>query len=60
MSAILKLCNATGEDFQHLLTGVRKDLKVGTLKLEDLFEVEAAPDFSGLFLIEAKRLKRRQ
>jgi transcriptional regulator with XRE-family HTH domain len=54
--AVLKLCQKTGADFQFLMTGLSSLLgKPG--RLNEIFDVEDAIDFSGIFLIEAKRLR---
>lgn len=58
-AALLRLCKALNADFQHLLTGEFSTLSPKDLKLEDVFDVENSPQFSGVFLLEAKRLKRK-
>ena len=57
-SVVLALAQATGEDFQYLITGVRSTPMSG-LRIEDLFNMERDADFSGVFLIEAKRLRMK-
>lgn len=57
LQAVLKLCKAVKSDFKFLLTGEKSEL--GDLDLKDLFNIEDDPTFSGLFLLEAKRLKRK-
>ena len=59
--AVLKLCKAFKCDFQWLLTGIKSEQsKASEIGLSEIFEIEEAPDFSGIFMIEAKRLKRRK
>jgi len=58
--ALVKLCRALKCDFQWLLTGTRPELSAKDQSLAELFEIEPSPDFSGLFMIEAKRLRRRE
>lgn len=53
---ILKLCQAINCDFQWLLTG-KRSVAVATDNLQEIFDIEDEPDFSGIFKIEAKRLK---
>jgi transcriptional regulator with XRE-family HTH domain len=57
--AVLRLCKALGLDFQQMLTGEFSNFAPKDLKMEDLFETQTEPAFSGLFQIEAKRLRRR-
>lgn len=59
--ALLKLCQSLSCDFQWLLTGVRsKALAEATSpNLAELFQIEEAPQLSGIFMIKTKRLKRR-
>lgn len=58
--AVLKLCTALKCDFQWLLTGSHAETKVREMALQEIFETENDPAFSGIFQIEAKRLKRRK
>lgn len=58
--AVLKLCNTLKVDFQWMMTGTIAERKSKDISLSELFDIQDAPDFSGLFLIEAKRLKRRE
>jgi transcriptional regulator with XRE-family HTH domain len=58
-SVILKLCEALGADFQYILTG-KVSLTFTPNRLNELFDIEDAPDFSGLYLLEAKKLKWRK
>lgn len=53
---LLKLCKAINCDFQWLLTGQRST-PIATDNLQEIFDIEDEPDFSGIFKIEAKRLK---
>ena len=60
LQAVLRLSRALGADFQQLLTG---ESSVSHTPLDasisDLFEVEDSADFSGIFLVQAKRLRRK-
>jgi transcriptional regulator with XRE-family HTH domain len=56
--ALLRLTESLGVDFQMLLTG-KPSNSLSARQMEEVFEVEEAIDFSGVFLIEAKRLKWR-
>ena len=55
--AVLRLSQELQVDFKWLLTGEKTELK--DLQLADLFDMESDPSFSGLFMVEAKRLKRK-
>ena len=57
--AILKLCKATGADFQWLLTGLPTSKSQSTAPLSEIFNIEHDSSFSGIFMIEAKRLKKK-
>lgn len=57
--AVQKLCRALKCEFEWLLTGEVSKLEIKGLSLAELFEVQDEPAFSGLFQIEAKRLKRK-
>ena len=57
--AVQKLARALGCEFEWLLTGSSSSLDLAKLSLSELFDVVDEPSFSGLFQIEAKRLKRR-
>lgn len=59
LSAVLKLCQELKVNFQWLLTGTAESTNLREATLSELFEMENDPTFSGLFMIEAKRLKRR-
>ncbi len=59
LSAVLRLCQAIKVDFQWLLTGQHSEVRLEDLSLNEIFEIEHDPAFSGMFVIEAKRLKRR-
>ncbi len=56
---VLKLCNELKCDFQWLLTGTRDKINAKEMSLSELFDMENDPTFSGIFMIEAKRLKRK-
>ncbi len=55
--ALLRLCKAISCDFQWLLTGTRSNPVASTSNLHEVFDVQDDPMFSGVFMIEAKRLK---
>lgn len=55
-SALLKLCRAVNCDFQWLLTGEQSRPK-NQANLTEIFDIQDDPAFSGVFIIEAKRLK---
>lgn len=55
--AIQKLCRAMNCDFEWLLTGSQSKVDLKEIALTELFESEADPSFSGIFQIEAKRLR---
>ena len=57
-NAVLKFCKAIGCDFQWLLTGERS-LSSKASPISEVFETQDEPSFSGIFMIEAKRLKKR-
>jgi transcriptional regulator with XRE-family HTH domain len=58
--AVASLANALGVDFQWLLTGVHGAAPtINALSLAELFDIETDPSFSGLFMLEAKRLRRK-
>lgn len=59
LDAVLKLCVALKADFQWLLTGTQSDTNRQDISMSELFESTDEPALSGLFLIEAKRLKRK-
>lgn len=59
LDPIVLLCRALKCDFQWLLTGTRSELSSKELSLTELFDMQADPMTSGIFMIEAKRLKRR-
>ena len=57
-TALLKLCRALNCDFQWLLTG-EQSLPKTKANLTEIFDIQDDPTFSGVFMIEAKRLKIR-
>jgi transcriptional regulator with XRE-family HTH domain len=57
--ALLRLTDSLGVDFQMLLTGKPAN-PVPLRDIQEVFEVEEVVDFSGVFIIEAKRLKWRR
>ena len=58
-SGLLKLCQELGADFQYLMTGVPSSA-IPASRLGEIFEIEDSPEYSGVFLLEAKRLKWRK
>lgn len=56
---LLRLCEHLGADFQNLLTGI-PSRGLGMTNLTEIFEIEKSTELSGIFLIEAKRLKPRK
>jgi len=56
---IIKLCEALSCDFQWLLTSTKSKTTSKNISLHELFEIEEGTSFSGIYKIEAKRLKRR-
>ena len=59
LEAVLKLCRALKTEFQWMLTGTRDSVDTKDLTLSEIFDIQDDPAFSGIFKIEAKRLKRR-
>ena len=60
LQAVQRLATAINCDFEWLVTGTTsKKHKVDELPLTQLFDIETDSTFSGLFLLEAKRLKRK-
>ncbi|MBY0386064.1 helix-turn-helix transcriptional regulator [bacterium] len=57
--AVLKLTEALKADYQYIMTGKPSNL-IPASRVGEIFEVEDSAEFSGLFLIEAKRLKWRK
>ncbi|MEK6627204.1 MAG: helix-turn-helix transcriptional regulator [Bdellovibrionota bacterium] len=55
--AVQKLCRAMNCDFEWLLTGSQSKVDLKEIALTELFESEPDPSFSGIFQIEAKRLR---
>jgi transcriptional regulator with XRE-family HTH domain len=60
MSAVLKICESLQVDFQWLLTGENSRSNLKDISLAELFDMADEPDFSGIFQIELKRLKRKK
>lgn len=58
MEAVFRFARGVNVDFAWLLTGKSEPSK--TPSISDLFETSDVPDMSGIFLIEAKRLKVKQ
>jgi transcriptional regulator with XRE-family HTH domain len=59
-AVLLKLCRTLKIDFQWLMTGEAKEFNPSELGLGQIFDVEPDSAFSGMFLIEAKRLKLKK
>ena len=59
LNAVLKLCQELKIDFQWLLTGTSGSADLRDATISQLFDMENDPTFTGLFMIEAKRLKRK-
>ncbi len=57
--AVQRLCRALKCDFEWILTGQKSRLEGKDLSLAEIFDVQDEPSFSGIFKIEAKRLKKR-
>ncbi|MGK5087041.1 helix-turn-helix transcriptional regulator [Bdellovibrionota bacterium FG-2] len=57
--AVQRLCRALKADFEWILTGEKSRIEGKDLSLSELFEIQDDPAFSGIFMIEAKRLKKR-
>ncbi len=55
---LLRFCKAIGCDFQWLLTGEQSQLRTNA-NLNEVFDIQDDATFSGIFMIEAKRLKVR-
>jgi transcriptional regulator with XRE-family HTH domain len=58
-NAVLKFCKAIGCDFQWMLTGEDSSPHQIQSNLSQFFDIEDDPMFSGIFKIEAKRLKKK-
>lgn len=58
--SVQKLARALKVDFEFLLTGVQSRLNIQDISMTELFETEADPTFSGVFRIEAHRLRRKE
>ena len=59
-SAVLKFCKAVKCDFQWLLTGEQSQGEDSRTNLSEIFDIQNEPAFSGIFMVEAKRLKKRE
>lgn len=55
--AVQRLARGLGCSFEWLLTGSESQLEAGKISMAELFESEADPSFSGIFEIQAKRLR---
>ena len=58
LNAVLKFCKAMKCDFKFMLTGEKSELS--DLALSDIFDIEPDASFSGMFIIEAKRLRPKK
>lgn len=59
LQAVAKVAGALKIDFQWLLTGTHAVAGIHDLSLSEIFDIENDPAFSGIFVLEAKRLKRK-
>ncbi len=57
--SVSKISHTLKIDFQWLLTGTHSQVNVKNLSLSEIFDVQPDPSFSGMFIIEAKRIKKR-
>lgn len=57
--AIQRLCKSLDVDFEWILTGSISKPEIKSMSLSEIFETVEEPSFSGIFQIEAKRLKKR-
>lgn len=57
--AVSKIAHSLKVDFQWLLTGAHSQVNLKNLSLSEIFDVQPDPSFSGIFILEAKRLKKR-
>jgi len=57
--AVQKLCKALSCDFEWLLAGNKEHVDPKKLSLQEIFEIQDEPDFSGVWEISARRLKRK-
>ncbi len=57
--AVQRLCRALKCEFEWLLTGEISKAEIKGLSLSEIFDVQGDAAFSGIFQIEAKRLKRK-
>lgn len=59
LMAVMRLCQALKCDFQWLLTGTRSQFYGDDLPLSQVFDIQNEAAFSGIFMIEAKRLIKK-
>lgn len=59
LKAVAEICKVLKVDFEYLLLGSRASIPLREKSLTELFDIETDPQFSGLFLIEAKRLRKK-
>lgn len=59
LNAVLRLSTALNADFQHMLTGEHNKFAPKDLALSEIFDMQDDPAFSGIFMIEAKKLRRK-
>ena len=57
--ALQRLCRALNCDFEWLLTGTQSERSIKDISMTELFMAEPDPTFSGIFEIQARRLKRK-
>lgn len=56
---VLRLCQVLGADFQFMMTGTPSS-NLTPDRLDELFQMEDTPEFSGIYLLEAKKLRWRK
>lgn len=57
--AVQRLAKGLGCSFEWLLCGTDSEVKANQLSMAELFDSEEDPTFSGIFRIEAHRLRRK-
>lgn len=60
LNAVLRLCKSLQIDFQWLTTGEHSAPNLKEISLSELFDLSDEPEFTGIFQIEMKRLKRKK
>lgn len=57
--AVQKLCKGLKVDFEWLLTGEQNRVAAKDVPLSEIFNITEEPDFSGIFEITARRLRKK-